>query len=65
MSSNKGYINRFKGYYIEDCNCSACKYFQGQKRGCKLDKCCCEYEKLDAIANGRIKRRRGSTTWDG
>ena len=57
-------VNKFS-YYLEDCDCLHCKYYQGRKRGCKLEKCCCEDEKLDAVRNGRIKRRRGMMAWDG
>jgi hypothetical protein len=45
-------------------DCSLCKYYQGKKRGCKLEKCCCDDEKLDAIKNGRIKRERRLDSWD-
>ena len=65
MNGNKTYINRFKGYFMEDCECQWCRNFQGEKKGCKIPKCCCEGEKGEAIANGRIKRRRGSMAWDG
>jgi hypothetical protein len=60
--------NKWTGYYLEDCDCAVCPNQierKGKKRGCKYDKCCFEDEKQDAIANGRIKRKRGSMTWDG
>ena len=57
-------VNRFRGYFLEDCDCQYCKHYQGRKRGCKLDKCCCDEEKLEAIAAGRQKRKRGSVAWD-
>ena len=53
--------NKWEGYYLEDCDCTLCQYYQGKKKGCKLDKCCCEAEKKDAKANDRIERPRG---WD-
>ena len=58
-------VNKFRDYYMEDMECCHCRHFQGKKRGCKLDKCCCEDEKLDAIANGRIKRKQGAMSWHG
>ena len=74
---NVGIIQKFKGYYLEDCECQYCKYYQGRKLGCTYkgvqkhkerglgeDICCCEEEKLEAIAAGRIKRKRGSVSWD-
>jgi hypothetical protein len=57
-------VNKWRGYYMEDMECRYCKFFQGKKRGCSRDKCCCEDEKLEAMAKGRIKRKRGSMTWD-
>jgi hypothetical protein len=46
-------------YYAEDCKCSYCDFFISRKRGCSLDVCCCDDIRADAIANGRIKRKRG------
>jgi len=51
-------------YHLEDLDCSVCLYWQSKKLGCKLNECCCEDEKREAIAKGRIKRERGSMTWD-
>ena len=65
MGKYTKYINKWQGYFLEDCECPYCDYYQGKKLGCKLDKCCCIEEKHDAIKNGRIKRKRGSTSWDG
>jgi hypothetical protein len=62
---------------MEDMECGACLHYSGKKGGCKLDKCCCEEEKREAIANNRIKRPKGwffvdewqsgkeFTQWDG
>ena len=61
--TNLGIVNIFRGYYLEDCDCSVCQYHG--RRGCKLKKCCCEEEKRDAVANGRIKRKWGALIWDG
>jgi hypothetical protein len=61
---NVGIVQKFRGYYLEDCECLHCKYYQGRKRGCKLAQCCCDEEKLEAIAADRIKRKRGSVSWD-
>ena len=65
MEQNTRRTSKFEGYYLEDCECIFCKNYQGKRRGCKLDKCCCDNEKLDAIAKGRIKRKKGSAAWDG
>ena len=46
-------------YHLEDLSCEYCKYYRGKKRGCSREYCCCEDEKQDAIANGRINRKRG------
>ena len=63
-NNNVRIISRWHGYYIEDMECRWCKYYQGKKRGCKLETCCFEDEKLDAIANKRIKRERREQRWD-
>jgi hypothetical protein len=57
-------VNKWRGYYLADCDCSLCRHFAGKKRGCKLDSCMCEEEKLEAVAKGRIERKRGSMRWD-
>ena len=46
-------------YYVEDLDCIYCKFYRGAKKGCKLEKCPYEDIKQEAIANGRIKRKRG------
>jgi len=53
------------GYFMEDIDCRDCRYYQGKKRGCKLDKCCCEDEKLESIASGRVKRKQEAMAWPG
>jgi len=65
MSGNKVHVNKHRGHDLNDCNGSACKYFQGKRRGCKLAKCCREDERLDAIASERTKRKQGAMAWDG
>jgi len=62
--NNVRIVNKWRGYYLEDTECRWCLHYQGKKRGCALSSCCCDDEKLDAIANGRIKRERGSMAWD-
>ncbi len=64
MSQITRIVNKFRGYFVEDCSCVYCLHYGGKKRGCKLTKCCCEEEKRDAIVNNRIKRKRGSMQWD-
>ena len=56
--------NKCRDYFLEDAKCIYCLYFKGKKRGCALTACCCEDIKEDAIAANRIKRERGSTSWD-
>lgn len=57
-------VNKWRGYYLEDTECRYCRHHKGKRRGCELTSCCCEDEKLDAIANGRIQRVKGSMKWD-
>jgi len=65
MSQNARFVNKWHGYYTEDCVCIYCLYYGGNKQGCKLDKCCCEAEKREAAAHGRIISKRGAMRWDG
>ena len=53
-------LDRFE-YHLEDMDCKLCKYWRGTKKGCSRAVCCCEDERAEAIAKGRIKRRKG---WD-
>jgi len=59
--------NRFK-YYEEDCRCEYCINFRRRSkyrlRGCDRNVCCCADIRANALAHGRIKRKRGSMTWD-
>ena len=61
MNGNKNHESRSKGHFYKDCECSACKYFRGKRRGCKFDNCRYEDEKLNTIAGERNKRKRGVT----
>ena len=56
-------IYKWHGYYIEDTDCSLCRFY-AKKKGCTLDKCCCLNEKEEAIKAGRIKRERRASRWD-
>jgi len=55
--------NRWHGYYMEDLDCTFCMNHKG-KKGCNLSQCAYEEEKLDAIKNGRIKRKHRIERWD-
>ena len=57
-------VQKFRGYYLADCECQYCIHRAHRKHRCTLKSYCCEEEKNDAIAKGRIKRKRGSTRWD-
>ena len=54
--------DRFE-YYEEDCLCEYCLLYAeidgSKKRECKIQECCCEDVRADAIANGRLIRERG------
>jgi len=64
MKQNVRIVNRFRGYYHEDCQCKYCTNFRGNKRGCKLKECPFEEIRQEAILKGRIKRKRGANKWD-
>jgi hypothetical protein len=63
IEDNVRNVNKFRGYFLEDCECIYCVNFRGKKRGCKFKKCLFEAEKHDAIKHGRIKRKRGWDKW--
>jgi hypothetical protein len=65
MSDYTRYTQKWQGYFIEDIDCPLCLHWQGRKNGCKHERCLYESEKADALANGRIKRKRGSMSWHG
>ena len=65
MSRSTRYADRFDGYFLEDTECQFCLHYQGEKKDCKLEQCCCGTEKIEAIANGHIEREKGSMKWDG
>ena len=48
-------------HFLEGYNCSRCKHFRSIKRGCPLDSCVYEYEKLGVAANTKAKRKREPT----
>jgi len=64
MNRNKQIVNKWEGYYLEDCICPLCLFYGGKKYSCILDNCCCEEEKYEARLNGRIRRKRGFSKWD-
>ena len=63
MPQNTQNQNKWHGYYLEDTACRWCLHYKGKSRfrkdGCELAECCCAEEKRDAIAAGRIKRKKG------
>ena len=69
---NMRMLNKFQ-YYIDDMDCKYCAYWGGKKKGCRfpvkaqkgLPECCCDEEKREALAQRRLKRRRGAMNWDG
>jgi len=63
MKQNVRVVGKWRGYYLEDIDCQICQYWV-KKRGCPFAICQYEDEKLDALAHGRISRKRGSMRWD-
>lgn len=61
---NTRILDRFE-YYLEDMDdCKLCLYWR-KGTGCSRSVCCCEEERAEAAANGRIKRRDGWNKWQG
>jgi len=41
--------SRFRGYTRADCACKYCLYYiGGRRKGCSLQRCCCEEERMEA-----------------
>jgi len=51
-------VQKNRLYYADDLDCKLCQFYIKKKKGCKLERCCCESEKFDAIVSGRIKRKK-------
>ena len=56
-------INKRRKDFTENNKCRNCKYYQGHKRGCKIEMCCLEDEKLKKI-KVKFKRERRERVWD-
>ena len=56
MKDNVRIVDKF-AYHLVDCDCQYCA--NRGKRACKLIGCAFEDIKQEAIANGRIERKRG------
>jgi len=66
MNQYSRVLNKFE-YFVEDCDCPLCRFWQRRKRGCALDSCPYADIKRDALAHGRINRApgffRGEEKW--
>lgn len=60
MASRINRSGRFTGYTVEDCACKYCLYYQGKKKGCTLEICCCEEERQQALAREARKAHKRS-----
>ena len=60
---NVRYVNKWQGYYLEDCICKFYLFYD-KKDGCVLKICCCDTEKHTAEIGGRTKRNRKWSRWD-
>ncbi|MDR1532451.1 MAG: hypothetical protein LBS62_09790 [Clostridiales bacterium] len=54
-------------HHMDDTFCKYCLFYRGKRKhrkyGCQRPVCCCESEKLDAMENGRIERKKGWNRW--
>jgi len=57
MKQNARIFDKFE-YFVEDCRCRHCVNCRGESRSCIFSKCAFDDIKQDAIAHGRIKRKR-------
>ena len=63
-SKNVRIVNKFKHYYLEDCDCQFCLYHCGKRGGCKFRNCPYDDIKKEALLGGRIKRKWGFNNWE-
>jgi len=52
--------DRFHGYFLEDCDCRYCQYYEGRGKNkhCVNKLCVCFDEINDALEHGRIFRKK-------
>lgn len=52
--------DRFHGYFLEDCDCRYCQYYEGlgKNKHCVSKLCVCFDEIDDALEHGRIFRKK-------
>ena len=56
-------VNKRRKDFTINLECRHCRFYQGHKRGCKLDSCRREDEKLQMITKGKTKRERRDKYW--
>jgi hypothetical protein len=65
MRGNTVILNKWQGYYSEDCQCIYCLHRRRSKPRCPYAECRYLAEKLEAAASGRIERKEEMLQWDG
>jgi len=64
MSQNTRIQGKWQGYWLEDIQCIDCLHYRNRGgNGCGRTTCRYEAEKRDAIAHGRIRRKRRRGKW--
>lgn len=58
MGPNTRIYHRFTGYTLEDCACCYCLHYDGKRKGCTVEPCCCLSERLQAMAQEIKDKRR-------
>jgi hypothetical protein len=49
--------NRFEYWSLDDCSCVHCLFYAGARLGCRLESCCC-----DDIRREALRRERAANT---
>jgi hypothetical protein len=54
MGNNTRIYDKFDYWSAQDCSCSFCRYFAGEKRGCRLPECRYADIKQEAARRGHV-----------
>jgi hypothetical protein len=58
MSKSTRIYDKFEYWSAQDCACSFCRYFAGEKRGCRLAECRYADIKQEAARREAVRERR-------
>ena len=62
MGSNTRIFDKFEHWSLADCACEACLYYQGKKKPCQRQICCCAEERAGALRREVAEENRLAAT---